>query len=264
VNYQLDTLAYGNQLRGLPPWQKLGLGLAALVISMFAHWPIHLAIGIWLVVWTVVYARTPWRFYLGLLLGVFSFLAAGLPAILINFTHTNQPSIWSWPIAGGHLYISPMALEQVGGILSRSLASTTALFFIVLTVPFAELAMVMDKAGLPKILTELLQLCYRFIFLLAEVGQRMAIAQQSRGGYCTHKRSMYSVSLLIRQLIQRTAHRYQQLALSIKSRGFNHEFRFWQSERYEFSARYAWEAIGGCLLLIGAEVLYRIYFIPDT
>jgi cobalt/nickel transport system permease protein len=264
VNYHLDTLAYGNQLRSLPPWQKLGLGLTALVISLFAHWPVHLAIGLWLIIWTVVYAGIPWRFYLGLLLGVLSFLAAGLPAILINFTHTNQPSIWSWPIAGGYLYISPMALEQVAGILSRSLASTAALFFIVLTVPFAELAMVLDKIGLPRILTELLQLCYRFIFLLAEVGQQMAIAQQSRGGYQTHKRSMYSVSLLIRQLIQRTAHRYQQLALSIKARGFNHEFRFWQSERSEFSARYAWEAIGGCLMLILGEVLYRIYFLPDS
>lgn len=264
MNYHLDTLAYGNKLRSLPPWQKLGLGLGALLIALFAHWPVHVAIGLWLIWWTVIYAEIPWRFYLGLLLGVFSFLAAGLPAILINFAFHQQaiPSLWSWSVGGGQLYISPAALGQVGGILSRSLASTTALFFIVLTVPFAELAMVLTKIGAPTILTELLQLCYRFIFLLTTVAQQMSIAQQSRGGYRTHRRAMYSVSLLIRQLIQRTAHRYQQLTVSIKARGFNQEFRFWQSAQYEFSARYAGEAIGGCLLLVLAEVLYQIYFLP--
>jgi cobalt/nickel transport system permease protein len=265
VNYHLDTLAYGNRLRHLPPGQKLGLGLGTLAIALFVHWPVHVAIGLWLIYWTVGYAGIPARFYLGLLLGVFSFLAAGLPAILVNFAFHQQPipSLWHWYLWGGQLYISPAALEQATRILSRSLASTTALFFIVLTVPFAELTGMLTKIGAPTILTELLQLCYRFIFLLTAVAQQMSISQQSRGGYCTHRRSMQSLSLLIRQLIQRTAHRYQQLAVSIKARGFNQEFRFWQAERSEFSARYAAEAIGGCLLLVVAEVLYRIYFLPD-
>jgi cobalt/nickel transport system permease protein len=262
VNYDLDTLAYGNRLRGLPPWQKLSLGVTALCISLFAHWPVHLLLGCWMVLWTVVYAGIPWRFYCGLAIGVVSFLAAGLPAILINFTPTHEtiPSLWSWSIgSSGQLYISPAALEQAIGILSRSLASTTALFFIVLTVPFTELAVVLTKIGLPSILTELLLLCYRFIFLLADVAQQIAISQQSRGGYRTRWLALRSVSLLIRQLIQRTAHRYQQLALSIKARGFNHEFRFWQSASYQYSPRYGGEAIGGCLALIIGETLYRFY-----
>jgi cobalt/nickel transport system permease protein len=261
VNSALDTLAYGNRLRGLPPWQKIGLGVTAICISLCSHWPIHLLLGCWLVVWTVVYAGIPWRFYSGLAIGVVSFLAAGLPGILINFapTHAPIPSLWSWSIGNGQLYISPAAVAQAIDILSRSVASTTALFFIVLTTPFSELAVLLDRLGLPSILTELLLLCYRFIFLFAAVAGQIAIAQTSRGGYRTRRLALRSVSLLIRQLIQRTAHRYQQLTLSIKARGFEREFRFWQSTADRYSPRYGNEAIGGCLALIIGEILYRIY-----
>jgi cobalt/nickel transport system permease protein len=80
VNTQLDALAYGNRLRTLPPKQKLFFALVLLVIAMFVHPPIQLAIGLWMLVWTVFYAGIPWRFYLGMVLGVMSFLLTSLVA----------------------------------------------------------------------------------------------------------------------------------------------------------------------------------------
>jgi cobalt/nickel transport system permease protein len=260
VNTQLDALAYGNALRILPPGQKLYFALTLLVIAMFVHPPVHLAIFIWLAIWVVGYAKIPGKFYLAMLLGVMSFLLTSLPAIALNFASVVPvDSLWSWPLLGGQIYLSASGLQQAVGIFSRSLASTAALFFIILTVPFAELAVVLEQIRLPTILTELLLLCYRFIFLLAEVAQSISIAQQSRGGYRTRRLALSSVSLLIRQLIQRTAVRYQQIALGIKARGFNQEFRFWQSTPYKYSWRYGLESIGGCILLVMGEVLYQIY-----
>jgi cobalt/nickel transport system permease protein len=260
VNTQLDALAYGNALKTLPPRQKLCFALTLLVMAMFVHPPIHLAIFIWLAIWVVGYAKIPGRFYLAMLLGVMSFLLTSLPAIALNFASTpSVDSLWSCPLWGGQLYLSTSELQQALGILSRSLASTAALFFIILTVPFAELAVVLEQIRLPTILTEILLLCYRFIFLLAEVAESISIAQQSRGGYRTRRLALSSVSLLIRQLIQRTAVRYQQMALGIKARGFNQEFRFWQSTPYQYSWRYGLESIGGCILLVIGEVLYQIY-----
>jgi cobalt/nickel transport system permease protein len=170
VNTQLDALAYGNALRGLPPIQKLGFAITLLIMAMFVHPPVHLAIFIWLAVWVVGYAKIPGRFYVAMLLGVMSFLITSLPAIALNFAPTaSVDSVWSCPLWGGQIYLSASGLQQALGILSRSLASTAALFFIILTVPFAELAVVLEQVRLPTVLTELLLLCYRFIFLLAEV-----------------------------------------------------------------------------------------------
>ena len=197
-----------------------------------------------------------------MVLGVMSFLLTSLLAIVFNFAPSIPlGSLWHWSLWDGqvYIYLSMSGIQQAIEIFSRSLASTATLFFIILTVPFAELAVVLEKTPLPKILTELLLLCYRFIFLLAEVAQSIAIAQQSRGGYRNRRLALNSVSLLIRQLIQRTAQRYQQIALGIKARGFNQEFRFWQSQPYEYSWRYGLESIGGCFLLVIGEIFYRIY-----
>jgi cobalt/nickel transport system permease protein len=260
VNTQLDALAYGNRLHTLPPKQKLFFALVLLIIAMFVHPPIQLAIGLWMLVWTVVYAGIPWRFYLGMVLGVMSFLLTSLIAIVFNFASAIPvDALWNYSLWGGQVYLSTSGIQQAIEIFARSLASTATLFFIILTVPFAELAVVLEQTPLPTIVTELLLLCYRFIFLLAEVAQSMAIAQQSRGGYRTRRLALGSVSLLIRQLIQRTALRYQQIALGIKARGFNQEFRFWQSQPYKYSWRYGLESITGCILLVIGEIFYRIY-----
>ena len=116
-----------------------------------------------------------------------------------------------------------------------------------------------QKIGCPQILIELALLVYRLIFLLADTAQKIVTAQISRGGYRTQRLRINSLNLLIRQLIQRTASRYQQLTLGITARGFQQEFRFWQPQLYEYSPRYARESIIGCLMLAIGEILYRSY-----
>jgi cobalt/nickel transport system permease protein len=265
VNTQLDTLAYGNRLRQLPPVQKLSFALVVLGIAIFSHYPVQIAIFLWLSIWIVGYAGIPRAIYISMMVGVMMFLVTSLPALIINFASNaqlaslQQERLWGVNFGDGQLYLSHQGVRQAIDILTRSMASTTALFFIILTTPFIELAETFNRWGCPPILTELLLLSYRFIFLLAEVAQKIVTAQQARGGYRTRRLAMNSVSLLIRQLIQRTASRYQQLTLGVKARGFQQEFRFWQPYTYQYSQRYGLEAISGCLLLTMGEILYRIY-----
>ena len=68
----------------------------------------------------------------------------------------------------------------------------------------------MRRLGCPVILTELLPLMYRFIFILISTATDLWIAQQSRNGYRTRQQWIYSLSLLIRQLFQKTMEHYQQ------------------------------------------------------
>jgi cobalt/nickel transport system permease protein len=123
------------------------------------------------------------------------------------------------------------------------------------TTPFTELLQVLRRLGCPVILTELLLLMYRFIFILISTATDLWIAQQSRNGYRTQRRWIYSLSLLIRQLFQKTMEHYQQFVLSTAARGFNGEFRVWSSRRDRASLRYAAEASFGCLVLVIANFL---------
>ena len=264
MNIQIDTLAYSSRLRHLPPAQKLWLAIAVLLLALITHYPVQIVIFGWMSVWIVVYAGIPAQIYGSMLLGVLTFLVTSLPALILDYTGVNSPvvqadALWQLDLWGGHLYLSRQGLFQAVEVVFRSLASTAALFFIVLTIPVIELATTCGRWGCPPILIELLLLAYRFIFLLSDTAQQIITAQIARGGYRTQKLAMNSLSLLIRQLIQRTASRYQQLALGVKARGFEQEFRFWQPDVYQYSPRYAAEAIAGCVVLVVGEILYRYY-----
>lgn len=264
MNIQIDTLAYSNRLRQLPPAQKLWFALAMLLLASIAHFPVQIGIFVWMSVWIVVYAGIPPQIYSAMMLGVMTFLVTSLPALVLNYTSRISPGIqadcwWQIGVWGGQIYLSHQGLMQAFAVTIRSLASTSALFFIVLTIPAIDLATTCQKIGCPSILIELSLLIYRLIFLLADTAQNIITAQVSRGGYRTHRLRMNSLNLLVRQLIQRTAHRYQQLTLGVKARGFEQEFRFWQPESYQYSPRYARESIAGCVVLVVGEVLYRSY-----
>jgi cobalt/nickel transport system permease protein len=264
VNIQIDTLAYTNRLSHLHPAQKLWFALALLLLALIAHYPVQILIFGWMGVWTMVYAGIPWRVYGAMMLGTMVFMLMGIPALVFNYTDRVSPAIqadcwWQMKIWSGYIYLSHQGSLQAIAVFIRSLASTAALFSIVLTIPAIDLAAICKNIGCPPLLIELSLLIYRFIFLLADTAQKIITAQISRGGYRTHRLRMNSLNLLIRQLIQRTANRYQQLSLGVKSRGFQQEFRFWQPQVYQYSSRYATESICGCLALITGEILYRIY-----
>jgi cobalt/nickel transport system permease protein len=264
VHIQLDTLAYSNRLRNLPPSQKLYFALAVMLLALIAHYPVQIVIFGWMSIWIVIYAGIPCQIYGSMILGVMTFLVTSMPALAIEYTRTislavRADSLWQMGIWGGQIYLSRHGSIQAIEVLIRSLASTSALFSIVLTIPAIDLATTCKKIGCPPIMIELSLLVYRFIFLLADTAQKIITAQVSRSGYRTHRLRLNSLNLLVRQLIGRTASRYQQLTLGVKARGFEQEFRFWQPQSYQYSRRYALESIVGCLVLIIGEILYRIY-----
>jgi cobalt/nickel transport system permease protein len=237
-----------------------------LLLALMSHYPIQLAIFGWMSVWIVFYAGIPGAVYRSMIGGVLIFFGTSLPALVLEYVGTGtisptiQPDVW-WQMTvwGGNVYLSQLGLVRAMETFSRSLASISALFFVVLTIPMIDLATICQKLRCPPILIELSLLIYRCIFLLADTAQTIVTAQVARGGYRTNKLRMNSLGLLVRQLLQRTVIRYQQMTLGITARGFQQEFRFWQPDTYQYSHRYGGEAIGGCLLLVIGEICYRSY-----
>ncbi|WP_066378103.1 cobalt ECF transporter T component CbiQ [Anabaena sp. CA = ATCC 33047] len=259
MSLQIDTLAYTNKLRRLAPVQKLLFAIALLIISNLAHPPVQILIAVWMSVWTIFYAGIPAKIYLKLVYIPIVFWLTSLPALVINGVHIHQfnliqgDTITGLDIGGYYLYISKQGIEQAGSIFTRAIAAISCFYFIMLTIPFTDLLQILKRVGLPILITDLLLLMYRFIFVLLNTASELWISQQSRSGYRTFSLSIKSLSLLIGQLFQRTLEKYRQVSLSLESRGFNGEFQVWHSYRYHLSRRYAIEAILGCLLLLELE-----------
>ncbi|MEA5515150.1 cobalt ECF transporter T component CbiQ [Nodularia sp. UHCC 0506] len=259
MTLQIDTLAYTNRLRWLAPEQKLLFAIALLILIAFSHPPVQLLIAIWVSCWTVIYAKIPLKIYLKLVYIAIFFWLTSLPALVINGIHIDyfnliqDDAIIGLNVGSYYIYISHDGIEQGLTILTRAIASVSCLYFVMLTIPFTELLQTLRRFGFPVILTDILLLMYRFIFVLLNTASQIWIAQKSRGGYSTFIIGIKSLSLLIGQLLRRTLENYRQVSLSLASRGFNGEFKVWYPHRYHLSQRYAIEAIIGYVVLIILE-----------
>ncbi|MEG4344331.1 cobalt ECF transporter T component CbiQ [Microcoleus sp. A003_D6] len=265
MNHQIDSLAYTNRLRGLPPSHKLSFAIALLILSLVSGAIVQLSIALWLAVWIVIYAGIPGKLYLRLLSLPLMFLLTSLPALALGAVAGDRlPAIewdiWQgWGISTGtfYLYLSRTGIHQVSLLFSRTLASTSCMYFILLTVPFTEVLQIIRQLRCPGLVTELLLLMYRFIFSLLAIADELWIAQNSRCGYRTWKLGMRSLGILIGQLLQRTLINYRQVSLSLASRGFNGELRVWHSYPYKPSPRYTFEAVFGCTVLTLVSAVFQ-------
>jgi len=262
MSHIIDSLAYTNRLRGLPPMHKFGFAIALLIGSLIAPLVVQVLISLWIALWIVVYAGIPGMLYLRLLSLPLGFWLTSLPAFVINGIGLNHQQALQWdiwrgwgiPVGNFYLYISQTGLHQVSLLLARALASTSCLYFILLTIPFTEILQILRQLRCPPLLTELLMLMYRFIFSVMAIADEIWIAQNARSGYRTWKRGMQSLGILIGQLLQRTLESYRQVSLSLAARGFTGDLRVSHSRSYQSSRRYTLEALFGCSVLVALSL----------
>ncbi|MBW4661553.1 MAG: cobalt ECF transporter T component CbiQ [Drouetiella hepatica Uher 2000/2452] len=253
---QIDTLAYSSRLRQLPPEHKLLFAIALLLITYAADAPVQLLVAVWLSIWTVVYAGIPTSVYFRLLSITTAFWLTSLPALMVNEIDLSVlPSVQTDVFQGFtwenyYIYLSHRGIQQAGELGARAIASTSCIYFVILTVPFTEILNVLRRIGCPELLVELMMLMYRFIFVLLQTANQIWTAQQSRGGYRTRKLWLKSLGLLIGQLLRRTLENYRQVSLTLTSRGFTGNFRVCHSRQYRSSRRYSFEALLGCAILL--------------
>lgn len=262
MNHKIDSLAYTNRLRSLPPSHKLAFAILLLILSLVSQPIVQVLIALWLSIGIVIYAGIPARTYVQMLVLPIGFWASSAAAIVLGLVGRDQWTGIQWDAMQGiagqplgiaigpmYFYVSQTGLAQASVLFTRMLASTSSLYFILLTTPFVEVLQVLRQLRCPDLLLELLMLMYRFIFTLLSIADELWVAQNARSGYRTWRRGMQSLGILIGQLLQRTLENYRIMSLTLASRGFDGEFRVYSSQSHRVSRRYTIEAAFGCTVL---------------
>lgn len=258
MHHHIDSLACQNRLRGLPPSHKFAFAAFLFILGYITPPPWQISIAIWLSVWIVVYAGIPYQTYCQLQGIPLSFWLLSWPALVLsgglraNWADFGADVWWGIPLGEVYLYLSRQGMAQGIEVLTRSLALSSSMYFILLTIPLSQVLRLLQGMGCPRLLLELLSLMYRFIFLLTDTVLELLNAQQARLGYANWKTAMRSLALVVSQLLRRTLDNYRQISLGLASRGFQGELRFWHSSRHRPSWRYGIEAGAGCLLLLAS------------
>jgi cobalt/nickel transport system permease protein len=220
----IDRYAYNNRLRNVDPAYKVSLSFSVLLLCLLLNKPL---VGLFALVWMYfLTARLAgiqgWVFGKVVLIeGAFMILAT--VGVVISVSLIEPVGISSWALRMGPLWLSssPEALYEGVVIIARALGAAAAMNFLTLTTPLVDLLELSRRWRMPAILIDLTVIMHRFIFVLLDTLNTMAMAQDSRLGYTTsYWRAMNGAGLLGSRLFVNAFQRSRRLQIALESRGY--------------------------------------------
>lgn len=253
----IDCYAYSNNLKTVHPAEKSLFTMISMVACLTATTVITPLIVLALMAGGIVLkAGIPTRVFVKLMLVPFSFLLISVLTIAFSVS-TNPSGFWlAQTIHGLTIGIHYPDLITAVHIFLRSLGAVSCLYFLALTTPMTELITVLNKMKVPVIITELMVLIYRFIFVFMETATTIRRAQLSRSGYVSMKTSFRSLSLLFSALLGKVFVKSQELYNSMAARCYSGKIKV-LTKKHPVSPRNYLIITGLEIPLILLNVLWR-------
>lgn len=188
----IDYYAYASKIRFWNPAYKVSLSVLTLILCIVMDNPyVSIAIIIAMAYLSIIKGGLSVPEYLSILMIPIAFILIGTITIGIDFA--NQP-IGQYNLYLGFCYVitSKEKLKIMIFLILKVFAAISTLQLMTLSTPSSEIISVLRKAHVPKLIVELMNMVYRYIFILLDVYARMKNSAESRQGYCDFKTSCYS------------------------------------------------------------------------
>ena len=216
-----DRYAYQSRLRRVSPMPKLLLTAVSLVLCLCCD---SIAVGLATLAGMGVLTRllgglSP-RVYLHFLKIPLAFLLIGSITILIHSYPEGTAVLAAVPVGGRLWGFDGAALAAVAALFFRALGAVGAMYFLALNTPVTDLTMCLGRLHVPRLLVELMELIYRFIFVLSETAGSIRTAQASRLGYQGLRRSLSSLGTMASLVFLRAWRRADRIYAALESRGY--------------------------------------------
>ena len=130
-----------------------------------------------------------------------------------------------------YIYWSKASLLKAGGLVFKALGAVSALYMMTLTTPLSEIIAVLRKAHIPKLIIELMNMIYRYIFIMIDTHSRMKNSAESRLGYCDFKTSCYSFGQVASNLLVVSLKRGNNYYNALEARCYDGDLRFLEEEK---------------------------------
>lgn len=240
----IDGYAYASRLRSWHPAEKASLALATMGVALATSSPrIEVTIAGLMLVMTVGLAGIPPGFYLRLLALPAAFLLVG--AVTAGLTTagpgTGQGADFLVAASLGNITagFTVAGLHLATTLLLRSLAAVTCLYFLALTTPMVDVIWLLRRLRVPALLAELLELTYRYIFVLADLAAQVYTAQSCRQGYTSWGNSCRSLGQLVNAVFRKATWYSRQLAVALAARGYQGQLAVMEDEYFWLPVRAA-------------------------
>ncbi|OUN21855.1 cobalt ECF transporter T component CbiQ [Flavonifractor sp. An82] len=216
-----DRYAYQSRLRRVSPMPKLLLTAVTLVVCLCCS---SVAVGLATLVLmgvliTALGGLSP-RVYLHFLKVPLVFLVIGCITIVAGSYRAGTEMVAALPVGERLWGFTADGLYLGAQIFCKAMGTIGCMYFLALNTPVTDLTMALEKLHVPRLLVELMELIYRFIFVLAETAEHIHTAQDSRLGYQGFRRSVSSLGMLASMVFLRSWRKAERIYTALESRGY--------------------------------------------
>ena len=246
----IDKLSYQSKLRYVNASEKLVYALLTLVLCVLSR-SVKVAVLVFAVngVLTVGKGGIPLFRYIKLLMIPLAFLAAGTAAVMINVSRIPMDA---FALPAGEWYItgSCEGIRRGPRLCVTALSAVSSLYFLSLNTVMTDILCACRKLHFPSLLTELMLLIYRFIFVLFETASSITVSQQSRLGNRSFKTRIRSFGKLGSSLFILALKRSGALYDAMESRCYDGSIRVLSREQPAKAGEIAVIALYGAVLVL--------------
>lgn len=253
----IDHYAYLSKLKTIDPLEKMAFAIITLLVCIALNSPwVSVVVIAAMMGYSVRFGGIPPAFFVRLMLIPMAFLLIGILTVLVNGYPEPRGLLVAVPVMGHWLGISHQSLGLAANLFFKALGATACLYALSLTTPMVALLSSLRKLGLPVLITDLMGLIYRFIFVLMEASASIMTAQHARLGYSSATTAYRSFGTMLTMLLVKALKRSDELYTALESRGYQGELTVLE-EDYVKSPGLVWATIGLNAVLIGIWVWSR-------
>jgi len=222
----IDELAYASPLRKLSPKLKMLFGALPLVLCLgLDSVIISFVTGAVMAVIAITVSKISLKKYLKLLLIPFSFLVMGTVTIVV-VRYPQGTEMLTGVSVGNYIYgVTGVSLQFGLSIILKALGAISCMYFITVNTPMNDILAALRTMKVPPLLVTLMELIYRYIYVILDESHKMRIAQNSRLGYVSFKASIRSLGVLAGTLFLRAYLRSDRIYAALESRGYDGNFK---------------------------------------
>ena len=247
----VDYYAYASHMRSWNATFKVIFSMLCLLLCLILN-NIYVSIAVILIMgyMTVVIGGLELDHYISMLLIPIVFLLFGSAAIAVGFSW-NPVGQYNLNVFGWfYIYCSQASLWKASGLIFKALGAVSALYMMTLTTPLSELIVVLRKAHIPKVIIELMNMIYRYIFIMLDTHSRMKNSAKARLGYVDFKTSCYSFGQVASNLLIVSLKRGTDYYNALESRCYNGDLQFLEEEKPIRKTQVAGAAVVVALLIL--------------
>lgn len=229
--YSIDFYAYHSPMRAwnamLKVWSSiLFIFLCIILDNSYASFFLMLSMSYMVIKKGKVHIHE----YFSLLAIPLFFILLGSIAIAVE-VGTKPMGVYQLSVGQLYFCVTGQSVLKMLHVMLNASAAVSALYMMTLSTPMGEVIAVLRRTHVPQLITELMYMIYRFIFILLDTQCRIYNAAESRLGYCDFRTSChtfgYSMGNLLVLSLQKSRHYFN----AMESRCYDGVLSFMEEEK---------------------------------